>query len=96
MPGHENELFLNNKREQIAQKTQREKSEIKSKSLLTFGEKVGPGPILTDIKVFPQLVTGFKSEHGVIVQSIISEQDDTSRLEYLKDTCTTKPLEKVM
>lgn len=54
---------------------------------LTFREEVGPGAVLADVEVLPQLAAGFKSEHGVVVQAVVPEQNDASRLQHLKATC---------
>lgn len=54
--------------------------------LLTFREEVGPGAVLSDVEVLPQFAAGFKSEHGVIVQAVVPEQDDASGLQHLKNT----------
>lgn len=54
------------------------------RSLLTFREEEGPCSILADIEVLPQLAARLKPEHGVVIQAIIPEQDDASRLQHLR------------
>lgn len=47
---------------------------------LTFREEVGSGAILADVEVLPELAATFKSEHGVVVQAVVPEQDHSSGL----------------
>lgn len=54
---------------------------------LTLWEEVGPGSILTDVEVFPELAAGFKAEHGVVMQAVVPEQHDAARLQHLYSTC---------
>lgn len=39
---------------------------------------------MADVEVLPQLAASFKSEHGVVIQAVVPEQDDASRLQHLK------------
>lgn len=39
------------------------------------------------VEVLPQLAAGFKSEHGVVMQAVVPEQDDAAGLQHLKATC---------
>lgn len=64
--------------------------------LLTFREEVRSGAILANVKVLSQLAAGFKSKHGVIVEAVVPEQEDSSWLQHLRATfyisaCETRP-----
>lgn len=43
---------------------------------------------MADVEVLPELAASFKSEHGVVVQAVVPEQDNASRFQHLKATCT--------
>ena len=55
---------------------------------LTFGKEVGPGAVLPDVEVLPQLVGGFEPLHGVVVESVVPEQHTASWLQHLRQTHT--------
>lgn len=56
-------------------------------NLRTFREEVGPGAILPDVEILPQFAAGFKSEHGVVMQAVVPEENNASGLQHLKATC---------
>lgn len=40
---------------------------------------------MAHVEVLPQLAAGLKAQHGVVVQAVVSEQDDATGLQHLKD-----------
>lgn len=51
---------------------------------ITFWKIIGSRAVLASIEVFLQLVPSTKSQLGVVIQSIISEQNHTPRPQHLK------------
>lgn len=58
--------------------------------LLTFREEIRPCAILTHVKVLPKLVARLKTEHGMVIEAIISKQHHPTWFQNLLDKSKQK------
>ena len=57
---------------------------IEDSLVCTFREVVSSGAVLSNVKILFDLMPRTKSEHGVVIESIVSEQQQASWLEHLE------------